>query len=389
VIAALLLADASVLVPATSTLSSFIPQPTFLAQVDYDSHSTEPATFNGFELARMRVGLRSNPVPWFNAVGSFEYSDGKVSPFEAYLEAVAAHSWHFSVGFRRTPLFHTAKDELIEALPIPELSLPVRALWPGVDLGAEVHYTPETLPLEAWLRFGNGSDSVQGNDGPNPAFDARTDLVLGRARPSSSGFWGLRVGIGGHAKKRVDTSGLSDTTPDGFLFYHPVPTNGWQVIGEAHVAAWLGRWTATLEAGAAQEQRSGASLTGATIPQASIQTRGAALEVACTVWGPERRPGQSGAPGVWPNEAPFSVDHWRGGSVEIAARVERVDLEADAPDVRPGGAEGGAISLDWWATPFTALAVAAYDYHLFLAPIEEPGETNFWLVTARATVSFR
>jgi phosphate-selective porin OprO and OprP len=389
VIAALLLADASLLAPATSGVSGFIPTPTFMSQIDYDSHATEPATFNGFELARLRLGLRANPVPWFSAVASFEYSHGSVTPFESYVEAVAARSWHRSVGFRRTPLFHTAKDELIEALPIPELSLPARALWPGVDLGAEVHYTPETVPVEAWLRFGNGSDSVQGNDGPNPTFDGRTDLVLGRARPDTQGFWGLRVGVGGHAKNRVDATGLTDTTPDGFLFYHAAPTNGWQVITEAHAALWLGRWTATLEAGAAAEQRVVTSTAGVTTQLAPLQTRGEAFELACMVWGPPRRPGQSGAPGVFPNETPFTFAGWRGGSVEVAARIERVDLEADAPDIRPGGAEGGAVSVDWWATPFTALSLAAYDYHFFLAPIEEPSETSFWLVTARATVSFR
>jgi phosphate-selective porin OprO/OprP len=358
VIPALVLGQAVAI--ASSGAAPITLQPTFMAQLDFDAHAPEPATYDGFVLQRMRLGLRTSLGSWFTAVGSFEYADQKVSPFEVYVEATASKSWHFAVGFRRTPLFHTAKDELIESLPV-----------------------------EAWARVGNGSQSVEGNDGPNPAFDFRTDVVLGRAQPHRDTWWGLRFGVGGHAKNRVSTTGLSDTTPDGFLFYHPVPTNGWQVIGEAHLGAWLGPWTLTLEGGTATEQRSETTPTGTTITQPSIATRGAAFEVAYMAWGAPRRPGQSGVPGVWPNEAPWTGGQWRGGSIEVAARIERVDLEADAPDIRPGGAEGGAVAVDWWATPFVALTLAGYDYHYFLAPIEEPSETNFWLVIARTTVSFR
>jgi phosphate-selective porin OprO/OprP len=369
--------------------------PTFMAQMDADVHADEGTNYDGFQLTRLRLGVRAEPVPWLLAVGVLEYDSGpdaEVKPFEAYLEVTAARSWHFSVGFRRTPLFHTAKDELIESLPIPELSLPVRALWPGVDLGVEAHYTPETVPLEAWLRVGNGSQSAEGNDGPDPALDARADLVLGRARPGrEKDFWGLRVGAGGHAKYREDTSGLSDTTPDGFEFYHPAPTWGWQVLGESHIAAWVGRLSATLEGGIAREERSetAGGPTAPRIAQAPIFTAGGALELAWLAWGAPRVPGQSGVPGKWPNATPFSWADWRGGSLEVAARIERVDLEYGAPDVQAGGAEGVALAVDWWATPFAGLSLAAYDYHYLLSPVEEPGQTTFWLVMARATVSFR
>jgi phosphate-selective porin OprO/OprP len=75
--------------------------------------------------------------------------------------------------------------------------------------------------------------------------------------------------------------------------------------------------------------------------------------------------------------------------VEVAARLERVDLEYGASDVQAGGAQGASLAVDWWATPFAALTLAAYDYHYMLSPVEEPGQTSFWLVLARATVSFR
>jgi phosphate-selective porin OprO/OprP len=369
-------------------------QPTFMAQVDEDTHAAEGTSFNGFELQRLRLGLRAEPTPWFVAVGVFEYADEKVSPFEVYAEATALRSWHLSVGFRRTPLFHTAKDDLIESLPIPELSLPTRAMWPGVDLGAEVHYTPDTLPIEGWFRIGNGSQSVEGNDGPNPAIDARLDAVVGRARPGfENQLWGFRAGAGMHAKNREDTTGLTDTTPDGFLFYHPAPTNGWQVIGEGHIAGWWGPLSATLEGGLAREERLSEGFGEPSEPP--IYTRGAAFELAWMVRGAPRPPGQSGRTGDmpqlgrWPNEEPWSWDAWRGGSIEVAARLERVDLEYNAANVIPGGAQGGAIAIDWWATRFAALSLAAYDYQYFRSPLEDPGQTNFWLVLARTTVSFR
>jgi phosphate-selective porin OprO/OprP len=225
----------------------------------------------------------ARPTSWFIASGTLEYDGGEsVRVFEAYLEAVAATSWHFSAGLRRTPLFHTAKDEYLEGLPIPELSLPVRALWPGIDLGADVHYTPDTLPVEAWIRVGNGSQSIQGNSDEHLAYDARVDWVQGRARGQADSRFGLRIGGGGHIKYQENAPGLTDSTLDGFTFYHPTSTFGWQAIGEAHAAFWMGPLTATLEGGIAREERSRpvpGAFTGQRVSQAPIFTRGAALEV--------------------------------------------------------------------------------------------------------------
>jgi phosphate-selective porin OprO and OprP len=372
-----------------STLASIDLAPTTMAQLDYDAHAAEGANHDGFVLQRARLGLRVRPVPWLLLVTTVEYANGKVLPFEVLAEAVARHAWYFSVGFRRTPLFHSAKDELIESLPIPELSLVTRALWPGVDLGADVHYQSERVPVEAWLRVGNGSQNVAGNDNNYPALDLRVDAVLGKARVGhEASWWGFRAGLGGHAKYRQDTTGLYGSTPDGFVFYHPVPTHGWQAIGEAHVTAWLGRWTIMAEGGVARDARSGV-VPATNAPALPVYTWGASLEVACMIWGRPRPAGQSIVPGRFPNEQPLSLTSWRGGEVEIAARLERVDLDLHAPDIVSGGAEGGALAVNWWATPYTALTLAAYDYYYFLSPIEQPGQKNFWLVMARTTLSFR
>jgi phosphate-selective porin OprO/OprP len=372
-----------------SVLSRIELSPTTMAQLDYDAHAAEAANHDGFVLQRARLGLRARPVPWLLLVTTIEYSGGKVVPYEVFVEAVAKRSWRFSVGFRRTPLFHTAKDELIESLPIPELSLSTRALWPGVDLGADVHYQSVTVPVEAWFRVGNGSQNVAGNDNNYPALDLRVDAVLGKARLGHiDGWWGFRAGAGAHAKFRQDTTGLYGSTPDSFVFYHPVPTHGWQAIGEAHAAAWLGRWTLMAEGGVAREDRTGTVLS-TKAPALPVYTWGASLELACTVWGKPRPAGVSYVPGRWPNEEPLSLTTWRGGAVEIAGRIERVDLDRHAPDVVAGGAEGGTIAVNWWSTPYTALTVAATDYHYLLSPIEQPGQKNFWLVMARTTLSFR
>ena len=211
-------------------------------------------------------------------------------------------------------------------------------------------------------------------------------LVLGTARGTGPGFFGARLGVGGHIKYREFDDGLSDTTADGFLFYHPVPTFGWQSIGEAHAALWLGPLMATLEGGYAREERSKAefgALAGQRIQQAPIDTYGGALEVAWMIWGEHRVSNR------WPGDQQFIPDAWTRGSLEVAARIERVDLEANAADVKPGGAEGFAAAVNWWATSFTALSLAAYDYHYFANPIEEPTESSSWLVLARVTASFR
>jgi phosphate-selective porin OprO/OprP len=93
--------------------SAFELAPTLMAQTDYVEHAAEADRDDGFQLQRLRLGLRAAPTSWLTAVGTLEYENSQVSVFEAYVDAVAARSWHFSVGFRRTPLFHTAKDELV------------------------------------------------------------------------------------------------------------------------------------------------------------------------------------------------------------------------------------------------------------------------------------
>jgi hypothetical protein len=216
--------------------------------------------------------------------------------------------------------------------------------------------------------------------------------VFGRARPGhEADFWGLRFGAGEHAKYREDTTGLTDMTPDGFVFYHPAATWGWQTISEGHLSLWAGRLTATVEGGWAREARS----AGGTTPTAprttlpAIDTAGGDVELSWMVWGAPRVPGQSGVPGKWPNPSPFSANDWRGGSVEVSARLEHLNLEYGAADVKAGGAEGVAVAVNWWATPFAAFSLAVYDDRYYLSPIEEPGQTEFWLALARATVSFR
>lgn len=364
-------------------------QPTLLGDVDAQLHPSEVEGENGFSLRRLRLGLRATPVSWFSAVASAELIGGEgPRVFEGYLEVRPAAAWAISLGYRRAPLFHSARDLPIEALAVPELASPVQAFWPGVDLGLEVHHRPVELPIDAWLRVGNGAGTPAGNDSDHLAYEGRVDLVLGRARGragDASRFFGLRVGVGGHFKDEVDAPGLAGLTEGGFAFYRATPVDGWRREGEAHLALWLARLTITAEGALALEDRARppARAGGPRAPLDAVASRGGSVEVAYMLRGPAR------VPGAWPNPAPFTASSWTSGGVELAARAERLVMGLGARDVAPNGLTGEAVALRWWTTRFLGLGLAAYHFGYDAAPIEEPLVRSSWLVLARATVTVR
>jgi phosphate-selective porin OprO and OprP len=364
--------------------------PYFMMETDALVHSAEVEGENGFAIRRLRLGLDAHPLPWLRAVGIVEYAaavEPNVHIWEGYVDVNPWEPLHLSFGFRRTPLFHIAKDELFEAMSVPELPLAVRSFWPGVDLGLEAHYVPTRVPVEAWARVGNGSATPLGNNTDKLAFEGRVDLVLGRPRSPSRAreTFGLRLGAGGHVGTLENESGVEGSTAGDYVFYRPAVVNGLQSIVEAHVALWAGRATLDVEAGRVIEQR-GTNATGSTTTPLTLlpsaQSWGGFVELAYMVWGTPR------VPGGWPTSGPWNASLASGG-VEIAGRFDYVALDQDAPGIVPGGAKGGEAALRWWVTSFLAVGVAGYYLRYDVGPVEEPTQKNSWLGLTRLTFSWR
>ncbi|WP_434380475.1 hypothetical protein [Melittangium boletus] len=363
-------------------------RPLMVGELDYRVTSAAVEGETGFALGRFRVGVSARPRPWLHAVGSVEWAGEKPALIDALVVFTPTDTVWVRLGYGKTPLFASAKEPGVESLPIPELSLPVRALWPWRDLGLELRWAPWHLPVETWLRVGNGSRSPLGNDNTAPAVDARVDALLGGAARGAAPDtpWGLRVGVGAHAERAFDRGGISGTTATGFLFYRPVPVSGGRLVSEAHAVFWHGPLQVTAEGGVAWERRSrdtdGNPLTPRE-PLPTIRAQGAALEVSWMLRGlRQERPWPRG-PAVGPEGG------WNGGAVEVAGRVERLSLGLGAADVRAGGASGGAVAARWWATDFLAFSTAGYLLRYELPPIEAPGRRLSWTVLTRVTVSLR
>jgi len=214
-------------------------KPLLLGELDLRLHGADRIEGeNGFAAARLRLGVSAEITPWFRALAQAEWARDKPALLDAYAELRPLAGWAVRLGASKTPLFTSARDEPVFALPVPERTMTVLAFWPGRDLGAEIHKLPTAaLPLEGWLRVGNGSGAVLGNDNSDFAVDARLDVALGRARPGadSSQLFGVRLGTGLHLDSVEDRPGITGETADGFTFYRPPTVTGPRRIAEAHV----------------------------------------------------------------------------------------------------------------------------------------------------------
>ena len=333
----------------------------------------------GFEVRRLYLGARWEPVPWASVVGSINPVAGEHESLvvDAHVRVAPKGPVDFSVGYAKTPLFASAHDAAIETVPIPELSLSTRAFWPGRDVGAEAHLAGPKLPIEAWLRVGNGSGSPKGNDNPEISFDGRADLVLGRARDGAErgDTFGLRLGGGFHVEQAEDRAGLTGETPTGFEFWRSPTIAGTVWVAEGHVVGLAGPVQVTLEGAAASEGRSEDTDGNPDTARAEldpVQSWGGSGEVAWTVTGQHRQPG------AWP------VAGEKIG-VEVAGRGERLSLGGGASDVDPGGATGGELAVRVWHPLGLGGALTGGYFVYDTAPLEEPEVTSSWFVAARVT----
>lgn len=359
--------------------------PTAMIQVDAQGHPQEEEGPNGFSVARMRIGAWSNPTPYLFGLVQAEFADPEHPvPLDALVRFGPWRGLRVSVGYNRTPLFVSARTELEGTNPLPELSLPVRALWPGRDTGVELHYTPD-LPLEGWFRVSNGSPSPFTNDNGSLAFTGRIDATAGRSRWNATGHepWGLRVGVGAVFDDTFDRAGAPGRIATGFTFYRPPTVAGLRRVVEGHALAYAGPVRALLEVGSAVESREADTDGNPATPRVNLEpslTRGGALEVAWMVTG-ERRIASTWP--IWGRKNPFAFDH---PAVELALRGERVDLGRGARDVPTGGATAGALSGNVWLNELTALTLAGYLYAYDRAPIEELDRLSSWILMARMTL---
>jgi phosphate-selective porin OprO/OprP len=360
--------------------------PTALMQTDFQALPQEEEN-TGFSLTRFRVGAYSWPTDWIFALAQIEFNPANEGPvvLDAYARLGPWHGLRFSAGYLRSPLFVSARTELDGMAPFPELSMPVKALWPGRDLAVELHYTPPRLPFEAWLRFGNGNPSPTQNDLNDAfAYTTRVDFTLGRARADARGdeTYGLRVGVAGVLDdSSYDRAGASGITAANFQFYRPPTVSGTRRVVEAHALAYAGPVRALVEAGSAVEDRS-VSNGSPSGPRTNLDpevTRGIAAEIAWMITGEKR------VSSVWPvrSNGPLSFAH---PAIEIAARVERLDVGRGMRDFAPGGATGASFAANAYLNALFGLTLAGYYYRYDAGPIEEPNRLDSWLVQARLTV---
>ncbi|WP_050435980.1 hypothetical protein [Chondromyces crocatus] len=370
--------------PLTSA-AAFEPeiQPLLVGEADARVHSAERVEGeDGFAIARLRLGARAQLAPWFIAVGQAEWALEKPVLLDAYAAVRPSAEWEISMGARKTPLFASARDDVVWMLPVPERSMVTRAFWPSRDVGIEVHRFPTpSLPIEVWVRGGNGSGNVLGNDNSDYSIDARLDAAFGRALPTASAttLLGLRLGAGVHAEAAEDRPGVRATTADGFLFYRSPTVFGPRRVMEAHLVAFAGPVKLTAEVTYAHESRARDTDGNPATPRVSqdpINSSGMMFEVAWMAVGAWR------TPGVWPTSTGSGP---LPGALEVAGRFERIDLARGASDVTPGGATAGAAAVRWWATPFAALSAAGYMTYYDLPPIESPETTYSLIGLVRAT----
>ncbi|MBL8913076.1 MAG: hypothetical protein JNM17_20440 [Archangium sp.] len=361
----------------------------FVMETDVRAYVAEVEGQNGFALGRLRMGARAQPVSWLRATGTIEWAGEKPNVLDAFIDLWALPWVRLSFGYGKTPLFSSARDQAIETQTLGDLSLMVRSLWPRRDLGAEIFVTPPRVPLEAWVRGGNGSRGPLGNDNNHLALDARLDLVLGNERffepPDSN--WGVRFGVGTHLEEAFDRAGLGGNTAAGFLFYRPPPVSGLRRVGESHLAVNYSRFRLLIEASLALENRSRDTDGNPNTPReelAAIGAWGVSTELSCVVRG------DTGAFYSWRRTPlPQGFPRWKGGAVEVAARFDRLALGLRAADVVPGGATGGTVGVKWWPTSFFGVGAVGYLLRYDTAPLESPDRLWSWQVLARLTVRFR
>ena len=371
------------LLGATARAEPVELQPILMTELDATVYSDELEGETGLRVARLRLGGTARVAPWLTGFGVAEVA---IREAPVLLDAgvrLQPVAWlDVTVGYDKTPLFATAHDIPVETTALPDFPLVTRALWRQRDLGIEGHLREPALPLEAFVRLGNGSGTSYGNDNAAPSLEARLDLTAGRGRHQAEGdeVFGLRAGAGAHVENADDRSAIAGETPTGFLFWRSPTVSGPMQLVAAHALVWLGPTTLSAEGGWAREGRSRDDDGNPDTPRLAldpVSSWGGVGELAVAVAGPWR------VPGAWPSAGQDQP------TVELATRVERLSTGLGADDVAPGGIlalEGGGRL---WSPRGLAFGLSGYWASYDIAPLETPDRTTTWGTRARLTFSLR
>lgn len=358
-------------------------QPSVLGEFDYRVYPSEIEGNTGFALARLRPGLVLTPTPWLRAVTAFEFADEHPIILDAFARVRPAEWVEFTAGYSKPPLFASFVYEPVHTMPFPDRAPVITAFRVRRDLGVDVHLAPRSVPLEGWLRVGNGTGSALGNDNALPAGYASLDLVLGRAWAGAAPearTYGLRLGGAALVESPRDRDGITGQTPLGFVYFRPIVVSGLRVVGEGHIIGYAGPLRLTVEGAVAREERSRDDDGNPSTPRIElpvVHSYGLTAELAWVILGRPRDVGHAPGAAVGQNGA------WNGGALEIAARYDGLWLGEGASDVRSGGSQGGALAVKWWPTEFLAASIAGYVTRYDTPPLEEPNELWSWGGLAR------
>lgn len=366
--------------PSPASVEGWALRPTVLGEFDYRVYPSELEGNTGFVLARLRPGLLFTPTPWLRAAFTLEFADEHPAVLDALVRVRAAESVELTAGYSKPPLFASFTYEPEHTTPFPEHSPVVTAFRIRRDLGVDVHFTPRRVPLEGWLRVGNGAGSALGNDNALPAGYAALDLVLGRAWVGAAPehrTYGLRLGGAVLVESPRDRNGITGQTAFGFVYFRPIIVSGLCVVGEGHLVGYAGPVRLTVEGAFAREDRSRDDDGNPSTPRLQlpvVNSYGLTTELAWVLVGQPRDVGR----------APGRADGV--GAVEVALRHDVLWLGEGASDVRSGGSQAGALAVKWWPTSFLSASVAGYLTRYDTPPLEEPNQLWSWGALARLSV---
>ena len=376
--------------------------PTFVFDGDYRVDPHEVEGFDGLSFARAQMGARGDLSPTLSAAGLFDFAAGEsVEVIDAWVDWHPNKQLSIAGGYLRSPLFPSARDELIERLPVPELGTMTRALWPGRSLGVSLRWRPDVAPIDVMLKVGNGSSALAGNDTNTPAADVRVDYVWGRTTTrvdygrlddaaERTNPWGIRAGAAAHFDNVDDRPGATGYTAGDYQFYRPAVVSGDRYVAEAHALVQYDALQLLIESGFTKEGRSATTTGDPTKPRTeltAVETYGIAGELSWMVTGDHR------VAGAWPLAA-TSSNSW--GAVELATRIERGTFGKCASavaectsSVETLDATVASGAVRWWMTPHVATTIAGYYYKWDAGPFDQMNVRSTWLVLARLTLSIR
>ena len=340
-------------------------RPTLVLDADFRTYPSRDEGHTGFSIARLRPGLRLTHGGWFTAAAVAELAEGRAEVLDAYARLRVAEWASLTAGLSTPPLFLSAVHDASFRMPFPDRAPVVRAFRIRRDLGLGVELTPAAIPLELRFRVGNGTGSPTDNDEGLPALYGNLEWVSGA----------LRLGLSVLAERAGAREGISGRTPVDFVYFRPGEVRGWRRVGVVHATALVGPVRLVTETAYAREARDG----GGGTPGAQPESVGAAGLTAAISWVLHGLPrGEGSAPGPLPGSA--------FGALELSARYDGMWLGLHTADVIPGGSQGGAVALKWWATDFLSTTLAGTYTRYTGSPVEALGRADSWSLLARVSV---